>query len=1626
MAALTGATMVASLLAVGGTPSATADTKPAAASAQPKPTSTAFPRPADPDAKLRAGIAEAKKQNRPVEVTEVAAETSRTWAYPDGHLVTESYSAPARLKQPDGTWAWMDTSLVEQDGVLKPRVAKADVQFSMGGSGPFATMERAKGQEFSLSWGKALPRPVVKGNVATYVGAAGPSADLVVTALTTGFSHDVVLRERPTGPVEFRIPVESSGLTFGKSEQGGLQLTDTKNKVVAEAPEPVMWDAGADGQQGGEARKSRAGSIATSVVREHGQQVLVLKPDAAWLAAPTTRYPVTVDPTTTLNVVTDTTLGSRSECGNFDSPQETLLTVGGTLYTCAGTSKFQYFRSYLKFDTSALAGKAIYTAALQLWRTQAAGCASRGDGRIRAGRLTGSWTAGWMTWANKPATAEDSVYTPCPTTGVTTPGAMSWPITDWVKKWVSGTPNFGVELQGPSESLVNNWDGYSVTFHSAEMTGTGATPPKLIVQYFLPPEIPTVTAESVDSMDGDHAIVRTSSVKVGYRSSSVDGRNLDYYLSVLDSTAPLPAWTTGGGAAAQWSFSEGADSADSSGNGHHLSYVSGRYTSITGKDGKGMQFNGAPTIPSDGSTGAFLHTDKSFSVSGWVRGDTTAGGALFSQRTAAGEGFLVWYSGSTRNFSMTMYNTATSTSGTTITSSATVPIGTWAHVAAVYDAAAHKMRLYVNGVQSAEGNLTSGWDSYTNGTFFINPSGGIVTPAKVSYDEVRAYQRALSETEIKWMLNLTPPTSGNLPSGQAATKTYDVSNVDTFKISVRACLNGITPTTCSESPYYRITTDAPTLPSDTQTGMEDPTQPILSGMVSRPSGGPVTAKYYLYDNSGSPVGAAPLGSRSLHGGERASFQIPANTVQPGTTYKWQMVACAIDPNGVSEVCTSKTPQVSFTTPGAPPPPPVEDVRHLTLGKDSFVIKTVKTDPTACDGGPCTVTDSAVLRIGGVGADRTAAVVKVKLDELPDGAGVSEGILKLGTPICDGGACLSDAVITAAPLKSPVTSETKASDLVGDVDTDAEPYRLPVSAPQADIAGSEYEWLLLNSNKDEVTTFADAAAVEQPSLALTYLPAGPPSAVLNLVAQAGDASAIASWGMPASNGSVALLSGYDVEVVDGDGIAVKALEVKDPYVAITGLTNGQSYAVRVRSKTPFGTSEWESTSVTPKAVPPPPRNDEICTPFLDTPPVNTVTSATTETGAQEYVNRVRHYYEAQDAVLEGRASTVWEAPGVTPSAPNTAKLSLLNAALVEQRSALESLGQSRTDSSVTLDNSVVQGMSDGTVRVMTNVTRTWTEPDQPAEGAKVRATSGQIEPSAPTINVHVFDRCGNMTVIQVPLDVEQDSSDFDAFDVAYLWDSSGPPSTASATAGYSRQSFAGVADVPPPPANEKYWQYGWNMVALQKNWILGIAMSSHWKPFPNCSKSSCSMPLQWGLDPVRNAMKFYPRGRSWGTGPNAPKASWTSDLAKYILKHSTASITTESCFKVRKKNTVNTISFKVGFEGDQAVGDVNGSFQISTEMKDACERVTSKWIRGYPNKPVTFDPDLGLGECEDVVGNCGIASYRSRIDGYLMFKFYNKGEKKDYQEVRTTVLCDAALPNGTQGGMSVTKNCIRSL
>ncbi|WP_219495494.1 DNRLRE domain-containing protein [Nonomuraea coxensis] len=495
------------------TTSLAAENASAVAQTSPTPTGAATPavQPVSerPD-RVSAALA-ARLQGSRVLVSGETTETTLTYANPDGTTTLEASSGPVRVKRGE-SWAPIDTSLVAADGVLKPKATLANVTFSAGGGGkPLAVLERSDTQSYVLTWPTPLPAPKVEGNKAIYSDAAGPGADLVVTALPTGFSHDVVLRERPSAPVEYKIPIQTKGLTLAKTKQGGLELTDAKGTTVAAAPEPVMYETSTapTTEQPAPPAPSR-GEIDAQVVTDGDQQLLVLRPDAEFLADPATNYPVTVDPTTTLSVLSDTTLtsptaGSVGDSG-YGNPGGEELVIGQGDSASGSTTKRHFDRSLLRFNTSSLAGKAITDAKLELhtgdynW-----GCESGLS--IKAQRITSSWTASSTVWSNQPTTTtsgEQRAQEPGPCTDDfdIPAGTWTWQITDIAKAWAQGSPGYGVMLRLTEEWPTEFERQYTRSFHSSEKTGAGAQPPKLVVTYGSAPSLDQLRATPIASEGG--------------------------------------------------------------------------------------------------------------------------------------------------------------------------------------------------------------------------------------------------------------------------------------------------------------------------------------------------------------------------------------------------------------------------------------------------------------------------------------------------------------------------------------------------------------------------------------------------------------------------------------------------------------------------------------------------------------------------------------------------------------------------------------------------------------------------------------------------------------------------------------------------------------------------------------------------------------------------------------------------------------------------------------------------------------------------------------------------------------------------------------------------------------------
>ncbi|MFD0883088.1 DNRLRE domain-containing protein [Streptosporangium algeriense] len=430
----------------------------------------------------------ARLQGSRVLVTDETTESKLTYANPDSTFTTETVSGVARVKQGE-RWVAVDTTLIEENGILRPRAAKAGVEFSAGGQNrPLARMSQGDKRSFALTWPTPLPKPVVKGNVATYVNAAGAAADLVVTALPTGFRHDVVLRERPSGPVEFRLPVQTEGLRFGVAKQGGLELTTPKGKVVASAPEPFMYDSSTGKTAQPRNTAATEAAIDTKVVKdENGRQTLVLKPDPKFLADPSTKYPVTVDPTTTLASPNGYTVNSPcTTSGGGGMSVE--LTPGISDITPCTSGGTNVSRALIDFDTSSLSGQQVVNASLELVG-DLVNCPVGQSLRVR--RITSSWNSDpWngpsVMWADQPSSTStgEVLSTPpavCGPTSYAERVPWSIPVTAIAQAWASGAAGHGLVLAPSDEPNRANTFGWY--FDDSSTTN----PPKLVITYGATP-----------------------------------------------------------------------------------------------------------------------------------------------------------------------------------------------------------------------------------------------------------------------------------------------------------------------------------------------------------------------------------------------------------------------------------------------------------------------------------------------------------------------------------------------------------------------------------------------------------------------------------------------------------------------------------------------------------------------------------------------------------------------------------------------------------------------------------------------------------------------------------------------------------------------------------------------------------------------------------------------------------------------------------------------------------------------------------------------------------------------------------------------------------------------------------
>ncbi|MYX15886.1 DNRLRE domain-containing protein [Streptomyces sp. SID8374] len=433
----------------------------------------------------------AKLYGKRVEALSERTETSTTWVNRDGSLTTELTAGPVRFEE-NGGWTDVDVELRETaDGVEAKAHPNGLSLAGKGGTPPRSPREADKApardlvtlgegdERITLQWKGGLPAPVLDGTRATYPEAL-PGADVIVEATRTGFEQYVEIKKRPAEGYSYTLPLKAKGLTAEEQADGSVLFTDRKNKKRALMPAPVMWDATVDKVSGEHTRRV---PVAMKVVRTKGSVDLVVTPDAEFLADPETKYPVTVDPSTSsLSNVFDTYV-QQGETGNLSNDIELDFGNPGTT-NANGTPRTA--QSFITWNTAPIADALVSSAKLSLWNFHSANttCA------LQPWQVWSSPAATTASrWTNRPTmTALKAESTETRGNAACTSQPDGWinaNVTTLAQEWASAKATRGhVGIRAKSETTVAQWK-------RVNSANAAKNPPKLSVTYNFRPRTGT-------------------------------------------------------------------------------------------------------------------------------------------------------------------------------------------------------------------------------------------------------------------------------------------------------------------------------------------------------------------------------------------------------------------------------------------------------------------------------------------------------------------------------------------------------------------------------------------------------------------------------------------------------------------------------------------------------------------------------------------------------------------------------------------------------------------------------------------------------------------------------------------------------------------------------------------------------------------------------------------------------------------------------------------------------------------------------------------------------------------------------------------------------------------------------
>ena len=426
--------------------------------------------PAEPAPPLPTGpIPERPKDGE--EIVDRRTAESRTFSTDTiGQFRTEVYTEAVNFKDPaTGAYEPIDASLAESKDGVRQSKANAFV-LELADDANAATVARLRLDEdhsvgFALE-GAGAVKASTDDKTSTYAGAKD-GVELRLTSRPDGLKEELVLASAAAGD-RFVFPLELDGLSATIDDIGDVVYRDKAGDERARTPRGFMTDAALD-PLSDEAPMSTG---VTYALVPHGKgTALEVTLDKEWLADPARTWPVVLDPQITVAAGADDTYVMSGF--HRDNSHDLELKVG----TYDGGSHVG--RSFMQFNTSAINGKAINWAQLNIAESHSWNCSSAWP---TVHRVTAGWTgSGLQDWPGIgfDATPAGNLMS---ATGSCNGRVLVYDVTSAATVWAANNASYGLALD-TSASDNNLWKKFA-------STETGA-PPALTVNWTDPPPPPS-------------------------------------------------------------------------------------------------------------------------------------------------------------------------------------------------------------------------------------------------------------------------------------------------------------------------------------------------------------------------------------------------------------------------------------------------------------------------------------------------------------------------------------------------------------------------------------------------------------------------------------------------------------------------------------------------------------------------------------------------------------------------------------------------------------------------------------------------------------------------------------------------------------------------------------------------------------------------------------------------------------------------------------------------------------------------------------------------------------------------------------------------------------------------------